>query len=248
MVLTTIDSITRRGLLENSLPIHWYFEYLTHTCTWLRELNIDTLQIVNTVNLPVGSYGEVDFPMDFVDEVGLMIPINGSLKPLPKKESISPLRLLNSDGGFVPYTDLQDRNGQTGFIYNWQWFWNINDYGEGTGRAFGSNGGSEMGYKKVKERRQFQLSQGYVDSGIVLMYISDGQSVDAASQIDVQAINCARAWQDWKSDPLQSSNDYSPKGRSYYNRKNNLRSRLNDMDLIDVRQIIYKNYSAAPKT
>lgn len=248
MVLTTVDSVTRQGLLDNSLPIHYYFEYLTHTCSWLRELNIDTLQIVNTVNLPVGEYGEVDFPMDFVDEVGLMIPINGSLKPIPQKDSISPLRLLNTNGGFIPYTDLEDRSGQTGFIYNWQWFWNINDYGEGTGRAFGSNGGSEMGYKKVKERRQFQLSQGYVNSGVVLMYISDGQSVDSASQIDVQAINCARAWQDWKSDPLQSSNDYSPKGRSFYNRKDNLRSRINSLTPIEIRDIVYRNYTASPKT
>jgi hypothetical protein len=248
MNLTTVDKITRLGLLENNLPIHYYFEYLTHTCSWLRELNIDTLQIVNTVNLPIGEYGEMDFPMDFVDEVGISIAVNGSLKPIPQRESISPLRLLNSEGSFIPYTNLENRQGLNGFIYNWMWFWNISDYGEGTGRAYGSNGGSSMGYKKVKERRQFQFSQGIVNTSAVLVYISDGQSVDSASQIDIQAINCARAWQDWKSDPMQSSNDYSPKGRSYYNRKSNLRSRLNDMGLIDIREIIHRNYMASPKT
>lgn len=248
MVLATIDQITRRGLLENGLPIHWYFEYLTHTCTWLRELNIDTLQIINTVNLPVGEYGEVDFPIDFQDEVGLMIPINGALKPIPKKEGISPLRLINSNGQFVPYTEGTDTNGRNGFIFNWMWFWNVNEYGEGTGRAFGSNGGSSIGYKKIKERRQFQISEGYVNSNIVLMYISDGQSVDSASQIDIQAIQCARAWQDWKADPQQAADDYSPKGRAFYNRKSNLRSRFDDLTAVDIKEIIHKNYTAAAKT
>ena len=248
MVLTTIDQIVRRGLLENKLPIHWYFEYLTHTCTWLRELNIDTLQIVNTVNLPVGEYGEVDFPMDFVDEVGMAWPVNGELKPIPQRDGISPLRLLNSDGEFIPYNDLDTQNRQNGFLYNYYWFWNINDYGEGTGRNFGGSGTSDGGYKKVKERRQFQLTNGITQGSVVLMYISDGQSVDAASQIDVQAIQCARAWQDWKSDPMQASDDYSPKGRAFYNRKGNLRSRLNPLTPIEVRDIVYRNYSAAAKT
>lgn len=248
MNLTSVDIITRRGLLDNSLPIHYYFEYLTHTCSWLRELNIDTLQIINTVRLPVGEYGQVDFPMDFVDEVGMYIPFNGSLSQIPKKDSISPLRLLNSDGGFIPYIDLTDRNSQNQFWFSWVWFWNVSDYGEGTGRNFGANGSADTGYTKVKERRQFQLNQGVTQGSVVLMYISDGQSVDAASQIDVQAISCARAYQDWKADYQQASNDFSPKGRSFYNRKNNLRSRLNDIGLIDVRDIIYKNYSAAIKT
>ena len=47
MRLSTLDEITRRGLLEDGLPIHYYFEYLTHGATCLRELSFDTLKIIN---------------------------------------------------------------------------------------------------------------------------------------------------------------------------------------------------------
>lgn len=69
MNLTTIDQIVRRGLLENGLPIHFYSEFLYHGATCLRELNLDTLQIVNTVNLPTNDYAAADLPDDFDDDI-----------------------------------------------------------------------------------------------------------------------------------------------------------------------------------
>ena len=74
MQLTTIDSVVRRGLLETGLPIHWYAEFLYHSSTCVRELAFDTLQIVQSANLPVNSYGAIDYPADFVDDIALCIP------------------------------------------------------------------------------------------------------------------------------------------------------------------------------
>ena len=71
MNLTTLDEITRRALLDNNVSVHFYFEYLNHAANCLRELNFDTLKIVNTANLSVGSYGEVDLPDDFSDDIAL---------------------------------------------------------------------------------------------------------------------------------------------------------------------------------
>lgn len=247
MVLTTLDIIARRTLLEAGYPIHYYFEFLTHAATCLRELNIDTLQIVNTANLPVGEYGEVDFPQDFQDEVGISFPINGGLMPIPKKDNINPLRLLNSDGGFVPYTEMDNTNGQNGFFYNYFWFWNISDYGEGTGRNYGANGGSTFGYTKVKERRQFQFTQNIVNTNVLLMYISSGESVDSATQIDIAAFATIQAWINWKRSPNRD-NDYSPEGRSFYNQKTKLRARMDDLTVVGIKDILRGAYTAAPKT
>ena len=47
MVFTTIDTIIRRSLLNNSLPIHWYTQELFSAAECLRELNFDTLKIIN---------------------------------------------------------------------------------------------------------------------------------------------------------------------------------------------------------
>ena len=101
MRLATLDEITRRGLIESGLPIHYYFEYLTHGATCLRELSFDTLKIVNTVHLPVNEYGAVDLPDDFVDDVSMGFYGNGVLQPLPHINSISPIRNHDEQGRFV---------------------------------------------------------------------------------------------------------------------------------------------------
>ena len=67
MLLSTIDIICSRWLLERGLPIHFYSEALYHSATCVQLLTQDTLQIVNAANLPVGDYGEVNLPDDFDD-------------------------------------------------------------------------------------------------------------------------------------------------------------------------------------
>src|ERR1700722_16805778 len=157
MVFTSVDRVVRRNLLERQLPIHYYFEEMLHVTSCLRQLTCDTLLIVNQVQLTVDSYGAVDMPGDFKDDVGLFIPVGGSLMPISKREYLNSARTHNSTGSFVPHTNNFNTEGITVFGYNTNWmlFWNFNDYGEPTGRFFGAHGASKLnGYKVVKERRQ----------------------------------------------------------------------------------------------
>lgn len=251
MLNTSLDIITRRALLEKGLPLHYYFEYLTHAATCLRELNIDTLQIINYRNLPVNDYYAVDLPEDFMDDVGVCIPIGGLLRPIPKKDNISPMMLIDGEtGDFVPYTNNGVLANQSlwGIQPNWIWFWNVNDYGEPTGRNFGANGGDHRsGYTVVKKNRQIQLTQGYPCPNIILIYISDGQSVDSASQVDTMAFSTIRAYQDWAASPYAGI-DNSPQGMSFYNRKRTLKGRLNSLTVTDIVEIYRQNYTAAMKS
>ena len=155
MLWNNLDSIARRTLLENGLPLHYYLEYLLHASSCVRDLSKDTLQIVNTVLLPINSYFAADLPLDFVDDVLVGIPVGQQIQPISKKDSLSPLRVHDSTGQFVPYSQIDDVNQQTyyGFPNGWTFWWNINDYGEPTGRWFGANGGAKAnGYKIVRER------------------------------------------------------------------------------------------------
>jgi hypothetical protein len=258
MKLATLDTIVRRGLIESGLPMHYYLEYMIHGATCLRELSFDTLKIVNTVHLPVNDYGAVDLPEDFVDDVSMGFYGNGVLQPLPHINSISPIRNHNEQGQFVHpkiptnYTTQSNVNevnsgndlflGGLGIF----WFWNVSDFGEPTGRFFGATGGTSIGYKVIKERRQIQLSIGFERKSVVLQYISDGQSIDNASQIDTQAIQCIRAWQEWKRTP-NANNDYSAEAISFYNRKKQLRSRLSGLTLIDIKNTLRNGFTAAVK-
>lgn len=254
MILCTLDEITRRGLLDNSVPIHFYFEYLNHAANCLRELNFDTLKIVNTANLPINSYGAADLPADFSDDIAVCIPAGSGLYPLPKQDWLTPLRIHDTtSGAFVPYyeqsTDEED-NTVWSLPYGWNYYWNVDAYGGATGRQFGAGGGTTSGYKVVKERRQIQMTDDFVDStgqtSIVLQYISNGQSVDSASQIDYMAFACIRAWQEWKASPNRN-NEFSPEGRYYFNQKRLLRSRLNPITAVDIRNIFRRAYMASPK-
>jgi hypothetical protein len=251
MNVTNLDAIVRRNLLEKGLPIHFYFEEMLHACSALRELTFDTLLIFNTVELPVSSYFTCDLPDDFSDDVLVGIPIGGLVQPISKRDTITPLRTIDSSGNFVtPVTNPpSDSGGEVffGLNTNWLWYWNINDYGEPTGRYFGADGGAKRnGYQVFKNRRQIQLTNTFTSQNIVLIYISDGQSADAATQIDTMAHSCITAYINWKRGP-NAENVNSPEARYFYNERRKCYSRLDGTTVADVRQIVLHSYQASIK-
>lgn len=250
MLWSNLDSVTRRRLLELRIPVHFYLEYLLHASTCLRELHIDTLKVINYAELKLNSYAAADLPADFIDDVGVGIPVGQFLQPISKRDNITNLRNVNSDGNFVPFTDTNNANGDTFFGFNtgFLWFWNINDFGEPTGRFFGANGGANSnGYKIIKERRQIQFTETFTSDNAVLMYISDGQRADNATQVDVLALKTIEAYQDWKTSANYANKD-SPEGRTFYNERRLLVARQDDLSATDIRQIVHKAYTAAMKS
>jgi len=249
MIYTSLDAIIRRALLQNSMPIHWYAEYLFHSSSCLRELTIDTLKVINTKNLPIGDYGEVDLPDDYLDDIGVSFSTGATLKPIPHRDSINPLRIHNSATGDFERQPTTTTLSQGGLYFPFvgrTWYWNISDYSEPTGRLFGSDGENPNGYKVIKERRQIQLYGEFSGGNMVLQYISDGQSVDNASMVDTLAFQTIQDFINWQSGP-NKNNEFSPEGKKYYNSKRKLRARLNDMTVEDIKNITRANYTAAIK-
>lgn len=247
MLWSNLDSITRRRLLEMRLPLHYYLEYLLHAATCIRELHIDTLKVINYVELTLNDYYAADLPGDFVDDVGVGIAVGQYLQPISKRDNITNLRNVDTDGSFIPFTDSTNGDTFFGFNANWLWFWNINDFGEPTGRYFGANGGANAnGYKIIKERRQIQFTETFTSDKAVLMYISDGQRADNATQVDVLALKTIEAYQDWKASPNYAIKD-APEARTYYNEHRRLIARTDDLTAPDIRQIVHRAYTAAMK-
>jgi hypothetical protein len=240
--------IVRRSLLERGYPIHYYAEYLLHASSCIRQLTYDTLKIINSVSLPVNSYYAVDLPEDFVDDISVNVPTGSFLKPVPKNDSITPLRLVDpTTGQFVPYKDAGQNETVYGINPSWLWYWNVNDYGEPTGRFYGAGGGERAnGYKLLKERRQIQLTETFTGDTIVLLYISDGQSVNSATQIDMLAFSTIQAYIDWKTSPNAARKD-SYEARTYADEKRLLRAKLNDLTVADIKNIVRKQFMAAIK-
>lgn len=256
MLLTNIDIEIRKWLLERSLPIHFYSEGLFHARAVVQQLAQDTLQIINSANLPVDSTGNVELPDDFDDDLMVCIPSGQSLIQLPKQDWITPLRLHDTTSGeFVPYSEnTTDANNEEfvnnisfGFTGRWNYYWNVDAYSGNVGRQFGMTGGTRAGYKVIKEQRRIQMTEGFVDSNVVLLYISDGQRADNASQIDTKASQSIRTYIDWQSSPNRT-NEHSPEARTFWNQKRRLKTLLNPLTKIEILNIFRSGYTAAPKT
>lgn len=251
MLWTNVDSIVRRSLLERGYPIHYYAEYLFHATTCLRQLNRDTLKLVNSANLPVDSAtNSVTLPPDFMDDILVAIPVGDLLQPVSKKDNLNPIQIHDTTtGAFTSYSDLTTTQENTvfGFIGNWYWFWNISDYGEPTGRYFGAGGGEKLnGYMLIKEQNRIQLTGTFSSDNIVLLYISDGQSIDNATKVDAQAIDAVKAYINWMCSP-NAAIERSPEGMTYYNQKRLLKASFNDLTVTDIKDIIRRNFMATIK-
>lgn len=252
MIFSTLDITVRRWLLERGLPIHFYPEGLFHAATCIPILTQDTLQIINAANLPVNDYGACQLPDDFDEDLAVCIPAGQALVELPKQDWITPLRRHDTTSGlFVPYNDLpddQEDDTYFGLTGNWSYYYNVDSYGSFTGRQFGANGGTDVGYQIFKQRRQIQMTEGFIgdEGNIVLLYISDGQSVDSASQVDTKAGETIKAFIDWKRSP-NAANEKSPEGKTFYNQKRRLKTLLNPLTRADVINTLRNSYTASIK-
>lgn len=250
MQLSNLDIICRRSLLERSLPIHYYLEALIHASACLRELTIDTLQVVNTVQVSVDDTGSFDLPDDFADDVGMAGGIQGRLIGIPHSSNPNPIRYHNvTTGAFEAQPQVNFGLGGTGLYgVGGSWFWNCDDYGEGTGGYFGGNAGTSRGYSIFREQRRGQLSMGFGTGGSgILMYVSDGQNINNASQIDIKAINCISRWIDWKMS-RNATNLFSPEAMTFSKSKKNLKARISTLTGADVANIIRTSYTASIKS
>lgn len=250
MKYANLDMIVRRSLLERGYPIHYYAEYLLHASSCIRQLSTDTLRIVNTVHLPINKYYAVDLPDDFVDDVALCLPMGSFLKQVPKNDRINPLRSVSSTTDqFRTYKTKPKEEQETVFGINpsWLWYWNVNDYGEPTGRFYGASGGERAnGYRLVKERNQIQLTETFAGDSVILMYVSDGQSVSNATQIDMLAFSAIQAYIDWKTSPNAAKRE-SYEARTYFSERRLLRAKLDDLTAADIKDLVRRNYMASIK-
>ena len=250
MQLLTVDIIVRRWLLDRNLPIHFYAEALFHASTCIRELSKDTLKIVNTSNIPVDETGNAVLPDDYSSDVACCLAAGEVLQQIPHRSNLNPLRVHDTTTGQFttqPDADNTDINNALLFGSNGAfWFWNIDNWGEFTGRYFGSNGGTVRGYQIFKQQRRIQLTGDFAGGNVIFQYISNGQSVDNATQIDWEAFRAITTFIDWQRSP-NATNKMSPEGNTYYYEKRMLRANLSSLTIADIKNVLRANYTSAIK-
>lgn len=247
MIYTSLDKIVRRNLLAKRLPIHYYIEFLVHASSCLRELTMDSLKVINSVELTPNPYGACDLPCDFVDWVQVGVPQGQFVQPIPQRDTINNLTRYLPTGQPTTYGDPNTVNLDFPFYPGYWLFQNIDDLGENLGRLYGFNTGyTDNAFKVIRNRGQIQLAESFNGCRIVLDYISDGQCSDNATKVDPRAWATIEGYINWKRSP-NADIERSPEGSSYYNQRRILRARNSDITPWDIRQTLYRNYKESIK-
>lgn len=251
MRVVSLNSITRSYLSQSKRPIHFYYRCLKFASDALRELLFDTLQITNTVRLPLNEFFEAEIPADCAgDYVKIGVQAGQYFRPLVEKHTLNQLPNFNTTTGVqITYPEIQSTDDWTS-LFQW-WGVNINTNGENTGGYYGLGAGSEPDtFKWIPERNVIQCNQNVGVTKIVLEYISDGSSNNAATTIPIYAQKCIEAYIDWmyKEHSKSFGAMDAERAKRYFDRQHEiLRARKDNLTPELVERIINRNRKASLK-
>lgn len=262
MTTASLDYIVKNYLLKKGYPLHWYMQFLVYAADCLRDLTFDDLRIINTKILPVDqTINAAGLPEDYQDYVTVGVMIGQRIKPLVPTTTLNPLTNLDVNQNYAEqeWTDTPNPPGSNenqlyyGALPYAQWFTvHYNDYGENIGRFFGLGAGyQEDTFQVFKERNQIQLDQKFSVENIVLQYVSDGQSADAASQIDPYAIKTIQAYIEYQMKAHNRTYGIGERQlaeNNYIKERKILRARKSDWSIEKIKRIVQKNTMGAPKS
>ncbi len=252
MRLITLNGITRSVLLQKKLPIHYYGRFLKFASDCIRELIFDTLQITNTVRLPLNDFYEAEIPPDYVDFCKVGIQAGQFSRPLVSRHTINNLANFNTtDGSQINYPNLENETDDSFPGYFQWWGININSNGENTGGYYGLGAGSEPDtFKIIEQRNVIQVNENLGVDKIVLEYISDGTYSNAATKITPYAQKTIETYIDWQyKEHSKSFGAYdADKAKAiFYRELEILRARKNILTPELVERIINRNRKASLK-
>lgn len=251
MRTVSLNAITRSYLSQTKRPLHFYYRCLKFSADCLRELIFDTLQITNTVRLPLNEFYEAEIPADCAgDYVKVGVQAGQYFRPLIEKHTINPLANFNStDATQISYPDIESTDDWTS-LFQW-WGVNINSNGENTGGYYGLGAGSEPDtFKWIPERNVIQCNQNVGVSKIVLEYVTDGSFSNAASTVPIYAQKCIEAYIDWQYKEHSKSFGITDRERAknhFYRQHEILRARKNNLTPELLERIINRNRKASLK-
>lgn len=251
MRYVTLNGITRSYLNRTARPIHFYARCLKYSSDGVSELLFDTLQIFNTVRLPVNEFFEAEIPADYIDKIEVAIQVGQFLRPLIQKDTLNHLANYDtSTGSQITYPNPQTSDDWWGITNQW-WGVNINTNGENTGGYYGIGAGSEPDtYTIVPERNVIQLNQNLCNSKIVLIYLSDGSYVNSATRITPYAQKTVEAYIDWQyklNSKSYGMGDAQQAEDIFHREHRKLRARKNDLTPELLERIINRSRKASLK-
>lgn len=231
----SLDNIVRKFLQQEGLTIHDYVECLSLATDCMRELNFDTMRTVKTQKLPVNSYKAVALPTDFVDWIKVGYAKGQYVVEMSQDSRLNRMNNLDSNGQKIVYDTVDTDEAINYSLLDVEaTYYNYNV-------AETSNS-----FKILRERGEIQLDNRSDAEYVILDYIGDGLDTNAETQVNPQAVSTINAYVAWKRSPNRH-NVQSPEGFNFYNSHRILRSRLNDISLLDIVRSKQKGYTQVIK-
>lgn len=258
-MFVTLDMIIRSTLLQKGYPLHFYIDCMVHGREILREISLDDIAVINSVRLIPDAGNAVALPCDYQDLCRLGVQVGQKIEPLVQTDSLNRLVNKNAQGQVIPYTNAGSPNNQLNnptnlyYTYPISYFWGetvVDDYGEFVGRLYGWGDDSNDTFQVFPERCQIQLNEHIVADFVVLDYINNGMSCDAASRVDayaIQTITTYIMWQLKEQNRTYSTGERQLAKQEYTNQRKILRARVNQVTPDMIRRIVHKNYVLSPK-
>lgn len=251
MKLYSLDNIVRETLATREYPLHWYLSFMVHAIKCVREMNMDVMQNVSSVRLPVNSYGAVTLPGDYVDYIRVGIEKGPYLQPLQPKETYNRLNNFDSSGNKIPYDDATVYNNSLPFDRELFWYSNaFNDKGEFRGRVFNNTPAYRNSFIVVRERCEIQLDPNIDVDEITMDYITDGLSCGADTCVhpySAMSIEAFIIWQMKDHSRAYNRQEAELAKQEYVRQYDILQGRMNPIDTNDIIRSLRRGYSATIK-
>lgn len=257
MVFYTLDAIARNYLLRKGYPMHFYMQALVYGAACLRELTLDDLKVVNTKIIPVDSNNYAQLPDDYNKFVSIGVEAGQRIRSLVEDNTLNPVPAYDSTFNQTTYGQRQtDPNGNLLYYgYLLPLLWNTvtwNEYGENIGRLFGWGQGAQNDtFVVIPEMNVIKVNENLATTSIVLRYISDGQSANAATQIPADAYDTIIkyiAWQRKENSRHYPEQEKERAEQKYLSSRLILRARLSDLNMDKVIRLFQQNYFAAARS
>jgi hypothetical protein len=246
MYLVNIDSIIRSTLISQGLSIHYYYQFLHYAISGFKELQFDSLKIIQVRELTVTNGNSVKLPDDFIDIVKIGYRVGQFTKELDKRDTISRIPNRNATGNEISYDNIESSNSYPNL-------WNGGyPMGEHVGRMYGyGNGIQDNSYKLVPERNEIRLDVTFAKGDKVLLeYIGYGGNMNTLTLVTAYAQEAIENYILWKWKSSIRNLTISEKQiaqQDFYNSLRILRGRMNSISVNDIIAIARKNYMAAIK-
>jgi hypothetical protein len=211
MSFITVDNIARSWLLKKRYPMHWYIDAITHVKNFLMDVNMHSLQIVNTQIVSLNPDTKAGpLPCGYITWIRVGIQKGQYAMPLAKREGYVRHTATDASGNKIAHGPYE---GPTvdfgGDSVEMLWMINRNKYGEHLGQHYGGLGDDNGFFNVFEERQEIQMSEEYTGETIYMDYLASINTVTAASRIPEECYTSALAYIDWQ-------HEFNKKNRDMY--------------------------------